>query len=197
MTDRKATCSRDTSETRISVDLNIDGSGSYEISTGIGFLDHMLELFTKHGLFDLKLKCDGDLGVDSHHSIEDIAIALGDAFKDAAGKKTGIRRYGSALITMDEALIRVALDLSGRPFLVCETGALRREEIRGFPTDMVEHFFRSFSTHFAMNLHIDVIRGEDSHHIVEGIFKAVTRALRDALTTDPRQTGVPSTKGLL
>ena len=197
MTERKGNCTRNTSETRIAVELNIDGSGRYEISTGIRFLDHMLELFAKHGLFDLTLKCDGDLEVDSHHSIEDIAIALGDAFSQAAGSKSGIRRYGSFLVPMDEALIRAALDLSGRPYLVCETGALRREEIRGFPTEMVEHFFRSFSTHFAMNLHIDVIRGEDSHHIVEGIFKSVTRALREALTIDPRQTGVPSTKGVL
>lgn len=197
MNQRKATSTRKTSETEISAALNIDGVGDYEISTGIGFLDHMLELFSKHGLFDIALKCDGDLHVDAHHSVEDIAITLGDCFKQAAGDKRGIRRYGHAYVPMDEALIRCALDLSGRPFLVCNLGNLKREEVGGLPTEMVEHFWRSFSTHFPMNLHIDVLRGDDTHHIIEGVFKSVTKALRGALSPDPRREGVPSTKGVL
>lgn len=197
MKKREATYSRKTTETEISVALNIDGEGAYKIETGIGFLNHMLELFTRHGLFDLTVTCKGDLEVDAHHSVEDIAIAIGECFKLAAGEKSGINRYGSALIPMDEALIRCALDLSGRPFLVCGLGQLNRESVGGLPTEMVEHFWRSFSTHFPMNLHIDVLRGEDTHHIIEGVFKAVTRSLRVALDTDPRRKGVPSTKGVL
>lgn len=194
---RTGKVSRKTSETEISVELNIDGAGNYAIDTGIGFLNHMLELFTRHGLFDLTVKCTGDLHVDAHHSVEDVAIAIGEAFKQAAGDKAGINRYGHAYIPMDEALIRCALDLSGRPYLVCELGKLRREVVGGLPTEMVEHFWRSFSTHFPMNLHIDLIRGEDTHHIIEGVFKAVTKALRIALDLDPRRKGVPSTKGVL
>lgn len=197
MKKREATYSRKTTETEISVALNIDGEGAYKIETGIGFLNHMLELFTRHGLFDLTVTCKGDLEVDAHHSVEDIAIAIGECFKLAAGEKSGINRYGSALIPMDEALIRCALDLSGRPYLVCGLGQLKRESVGGLPTEMVEHFWRSFSTHFPMNLHIDVLRGEDTHHIIEGVFKAVTRSLRVALDTDPRRKGVPSTKGVL
>ncbi|MCA8910358.1 MAG: imidazoleglycerol-phosphate dehydratase HisB [Planctomycetes bacterium] len=197
MSKREATFSRKTSETEISVELNIDGDGTYAIDTGIGFLNHMLELFTKHGLFNLNVKCKGDLEVDAHHSVEDIAIAIGECFKQAAGDKAGVNRYGSALIPMDEALIRCALDLSGRPYLVCELGNMKREEVGGLPTEMVEHFWRSFSTHFPMNLHIDVLRGDDTHHIIEGVFKAVTKALRNALDHDPRRKGVPSTKGVL
>ncbi|MCG3182519.1 MAG: Histidine biosynthesis bifunctional protein HisB [Planctomycetes bacterium] len=194
---RTASYSRKTSETQIAVEVNLDGEGKYAVQTGIGFLNHMLELFSKHGLFDLTVNCTGDLHVDAHHSVEDIAIAIGEAFKQAAGDKAGINRYGSSLIPMDEALIRCALDLSGRPFLVCELGQLKREEVGGLPTEMVEHFWRSFSTHFPMNLHIDVLRGDDTHHIIEGVFKAVTRALRFALDYDARRKGVPSTKGVL
>lgn len=197
MSERSAKNSRKTNETEISVELNLDGTGKYTVKTGIGFLDHMLELFSKHGLFDLNLTCQGDLHIDAHHSVEDIAITLGEAFKVAAGDKSGINRYGHVYVPMDEALIRCALDLSGRPFLVCEAGNLRREMVGELPTEMVEHFWRSFSTAFPMNLHIDVIRGEDSHHIVEGIFKAVTRALRIALSNDERREGVASTKGVL
>ncbi|MBZ0136249.1 MAG: imidazoleglycerol-phosphate dehydratase HisB [Planctomycetes bacterium] len=197
MSNRTGSVSRKTNETDISVEVNIDGEGKYAIDTGIGFLNHMLELFTKHGLFDLTVKCTGDLEVDAHHSVEDIAIAIGEAFKQAAGDKKGIHRYGHACIPMDEALLRCALDLSGRPYLVCKLGDLKREEVGGLPTEMVEHFWRSFSTHFPMNLHIDVIRGEDTHHIIEGIFKAVTKALRVALDNDPRRKDVPSTKGVL
>lgn len=194
---RTASFTRKTTETEISVELNIDGEGTYKIDTGIGFLNHMLELFTRHGLFDLKVTCKGDLEVDAHHSVEDIAIAIGECFKQGAGDKAGINRYGHALIPMDEALIRCALDLSGRPFLVAELGNMKREEVGGLPTEMVDHFWRSFSTHFPMNLHIDVLRGEDTHHIIEGVFKAVTKALRGALDYDPRRKGVPSTKGVL
>lgn len=194
---RKGQVARDTRETQIRASVDLDGTGVSSIKTGIGFLDHMLELFSKHGLFDIDLTCQGDLHVDAHHSVEDIAIALGEAFKLAAGDKAGIHRYGSALIPMDEALVRVALDLSGRPFLVCKLGELRREVVGGLPTEMVEHFWRSFSTHFPMNLHIDLLRGEDTHHIIEGTFKAVTKALRHALDFEPRQKGVPSTKGVL
>ncbi|MBE7493126.1 MAG: imidazoleglycerol-phosphate dehydratase HisB [Planctomycetes bacterium] len=194
---RRGSVSRKTSETEISVEVLIDGAGKYDVKTGIGFLDHMLELFTRHGLFDITLRCKGDLHVDAHHSVEDIAIALGEAFKQAAGDKAGIARYGFACVPMDETLVRCALDLSGRPYFVPNLGELRREVVGGLPTEMVEHFFRSFSTHFPMNLHLDVIRGHDTHHIIEGVFKSVTRALRAALTVDPRQQGVPSTKGVL
>lgn len=197
MSNRSASVERKTNETDIRVEVNVDGAGTYDVSTGIGFLDHMLELFAKHGLFDLTVKCDGDLDVDAHHSVEDIALALGQAFAQAAGDKRGIRRYGHAYVPMDEALIRCALDLSGRPFLVCNAGDLKREVVGGFPTEMVDHFFRSFSSNFPMNLHIDVIRGDDTHHIIEGIFKAVTKALRTALEDDPRRDDVPSTKGVL
>lgn len=194
---RRGSVSRKTSETEISVEVLIDGAGKYDVKTGIGFLDHMLELFTRHGLFDITLRCKGDLHVDAHHSVEDIAIALGEAFKQAAGDKAGIARYGFACVPMDETLVRCALDLSGRPYFVPNLGELRREVVGGLPTEMVEHFFRSFSTHFPMNLHIDVLRGEDTHHIVEGTFKAVTKALRAALDQDPRRKGIPSTKGVL
>lgn len=194
---RKGSFQRKTKETDISVSVELDGAGVYDVKSGIGFLDHMLELFARHGLFDLKLKCKGDLHVDAHHSVEDIAIALGEAFKAAAGDKKGILRYGHAYITMDETLVRAALDLSGRPFFVPNLGELKREVVGGMPTEMVEHFFRSFSTHFPMNLHIDVLRGNDTHHIIEGTFKAVTRALRAALSVDAREAGVPSTKGVL
>jgi imidazoleglycerol-phosphate dehydratase len=194
---RTGSYKRKTTETEISVELNIDGEGKYAIDTGIGFLNHMLELFTRHGLFDLSVKCKGDLHVDAHHTVEDVAIAIGEAFKQAAGDKAGINRYGHAYIPMDEALIRCALDLSGRPFLVCKLPELKREVVGGLPTEMVEHFWRSFSTHFPMNLHIDLLRGEDTHHIIEGVFKAVTKALRIALDTDPRRKGIPSTKGVL
>ncbi len=194
---RKGTYQRKTKETEISVSVDLDGAGDYDVKTGIGFLDHMLELFTRHGLFGLKVRCKGDLHVDAHHSVEDIAISLGEAFKAAAGDKKGILRYGHAYITMDEALVRAALDLSGRPFFVPNLGELKREVVGGLPTELVEHFFRSFSTHFPMNLHIDVLRGNDTHHIIEGTFKAVTRALRVALCVDAREAGVPSTKGVL
>ncbi|MBX3458748.1 MAG: imidazoleglycerol-phosphate dehydratase HisB [Planctomycetes bacterium] len=194
---RKGSVNRKTTETEISAEVNLDGDGTYSIKTGIGFLDHMLELFTKHGLFDVNVSCKGDLHVDAHHSVEDIAIALGEAFKQAAGDKAGINRYGHAYVPMDEALVRCALDLSGRPFLVANLGEMRREVVGGLPTEMVEHFFRSFSTHFPMNLHIDVLRGQDTHHIIEGTFKAVTKALRTALDHDPRRKGIPSTKGVL
>ena len=194
---RKGTFQRKTKETEISVSVELDGVGEYDVKTGIGFLDHMLELFTRHGLFDVKVRCKGDLHVDAHHSVEDIAIALGEAFKAAAGDKKGILRYGHAYITMDEALVRAALDLSGRPYFVPNLGELKREVVGGLPTEMVEHFFRSFSTHFPMNLHLDVLRGNDTHHIIEGTFKAVTRALRVALSVDAREAGVPSTKGVL
>ncbi len=194
---RKGTFQRKTKETEISVSVELEGAGEYDVKTGIGFLDHMLELFTRHGLFDLKVRCKGDLHVDAHHSVEDIAIALGEAFKVAAGDKKGILRYGHAYITMDEALVRAALDLSGRPYFVPNLGELKREVVGGMPTEMVEHFFRSFGTHFPMNLHIDVLRGHDTHHVIEGVFKAVTRALRVALSVDAREAGVPSTKGVL
>ena len=194
---RKGTFQRKTKETEISVSVELDGVGEYDVKTGIGFLDHMLELFARHGLFDVKVRCKGDLHVDAHHSVEDIAIALGEAFKAAAGDKKGILRYGHAYITMDEALVRAALDLSGRPYFVPNLGELKREVVGGLPTEMIEHFFRSFSTHFPMNLHLDVLRGNDTHHIIEGTFKAVTRALRIALSVDAREAGVPSTKGVL
>lgn len=194
---RTARVERRTRETRIAVELDLDGSGRADLASGIPFLDHMLDQVARHGMVDLTVRAEGDLEIDAHHTVEDIGIVLGQALAKAAGDKAGIARYGFACVPMDETLVRCALDLSGRPYFVPNLGELRREVVGGLPTEMVEHFFRSFSTHFPMNLHLDVIRGHDTHHIIEGVFKSVTRALRAALTVDPRQQGVPSTKGVL
>lgn len=196
-TSREASVSRRTNETDVCVHVALDGSGESEIATGIGFLDHMLNLFAKHGLFDLEISCQGDLGVDDHHSVEDVAITLGLAFKEALGAKTGITRFGSSTVPMDEALCRSVIDLSGRSFLVYEAPRVTRQSIGNFSVEMVEHFWRSFADSLKCNLHIDVIRGRNAHHVVEAGFKATALALRAAVVPDPRITGVLSTKGSL
>ena len=196
MSIRTATVERKTAETAIKLVLNIDGTGKGVIDSGIGFFDHMLNLLTAHGLFDLTLACDGDLEVDGHHSIEDIGIALGEAFKKAIGNKAGIRRYASFYLPMDEALVLVALDFSGRPFLVYDGGDMA-PMIGGFDTELTEEFLRAFAVNAGLTLHVKVIYGTNSHHKVEAIFKGLGHALREALEKDPRVDGIPSTKGML
>jgi imidazoleglycerol-phosphate dehydratase len=193
---REAEIRRKTKETDIRVRLNLDGSGKSKISTGLAFLDHMLTLFAKHGLFDLDLACKGDLEIDDHHSVEDIAITLGQALVQALGDKAGIRRYGEAVVPMDEALCRSIIDLSGRFYLVYEAET-RRQKIGNFSVELAEHFWRSLAETAKFNLHIDCLRGRNTHHILEGTFKASARALRQAVERDPRVKGVPSTKGSL
>ena len=193
---REALVRRKTKETDVRVKLTLDGDGRSRISTGLPFLDHMLELFAKHGLFNLEVTCQGDLEIDDHHSVEDIAITLGQALVEALGDKAGIRRYGEAIVPMDEALCRSVIDLSGRFYLVYEV-TTRRQKIGNFSVELAEHFWRSFAETAKFNLHIDCLRGRNTHHILEGTFKATTRALRQAAERDPRITGVLSTKGVL
>jgi imidazoleglycerol-phosphate dehydratase len=193
---RQASLQRKTAETDIQLTLTVDGSGHSQIDTGIGFLDHMLTLFAKHGLFDLQVKVIGDTHVDFHHTVEDTGIVLGQAFKEALGAKTGLTRYGWCYLPMDEALSRVVVDLSGRTFL--EYRAPQRADAIGlFPFQLVEEFCRGFANSLAANLHVEVLYGRDSHHLAESIFKGLARALDQATTIDPRVTGVPSTKNLL
>ena len=187
---------RKTKETDISIELNLDGSGKGEINSGIGFLDHMLELFSFHGLFDLNLKCKGDLEIDSHHSTEDIGIALGLSFLEAVGEKKGIYRYGSSYVPMDESLIRTVLDFSGRPEFVF-FGEFFQPTIGKLDTQMITHFFKSFAIYSRMNLHISILYGKNDHHKCEGMFKSVGRALREAIEIDPRRKEVTSTKGII
>ncbi|MBA3241520.1 MAG: imidazoleglycerol-phosphate dehydratase HisB [Acidobacteria bacterium] len=193
---REAEVRRKTKETDVRVRIGLDGGGRSEVSTGIPFLDHMLELFARHGLFDLEVECRGDLDIDDHHSVEDIAITLGQAVAQALGDKQGIGRYGSALVPMDEALCRAVIDLSGRFYLVYEVET-RRQQIGNFSVELAEHFWRSFAEAARCNLHLDCLRGRNTHHILEGTFKAAARALRQAVERDPRVVGVPSTKGIL
>ncbi len=193
---RTSLVERQTKETKISLEINVDGKGSYCITTGIPFLDHMLELFAKHGLFDLKITASGDTDVDDHHTVEDIGMCLGEAFNNALGDKTGINRYGSFLLPMDEALAEVAIDLSGRPFVVFNA-EWQQEKIKTFDTSLVEEFWRGFGTRALANLHINVKTGKDAHHVCEAIFKGVARALDSASTIDSRRTDIPSTKGTL
>jgi imidazoleglycerol-phosphate dehydratase len=193
---RTATVHRKTKETDIRVSLNVDGSGRSSISTGLPFLDHMLDLFAKHGLFDLEVNCKGDLEIDDHHSVEDIAITIGQALVEALGDKAGINRYGEAVVPMDEALCRSVIDLSGRFYLVYEVHT-KRQKIGNFSVELAEHFWRSFAETAKFNLHIDCLRGKNTHHMLEGTFKATTRALRQAVEFNPRVTGVLSTKGSL
>ena len=193
---RVAQIQRKTKETNVRVQLNLDGTGSSRVSTGMPFLDHMLELFAKHGLFDLEIVCKGDLEIDDHHSVEDVAITLGQALAQALADKSGIRRYGEAIVPMDEALCRSVIDLSGRFYLVYEVET-RRQKIGNFSVELAEHFWRSFAETAKFNLHIDCLRGRNTHHILEGTFKATARALRQAVERDPRITGVLSTKGVL
>lgn len=193
---RSAEIIRKTKETDIRITLSLDGTGASQIDTGIPFLDHMLDLFSRHGLFDLTVKCRGDLQIDDHHSVEDVAICLGKAFLKAVGDKAGIARYGMSLVPMDEALCRTVVDLSGRFYLVYAVEAKRRR-IGNFSVELAEHFWRSFAESLKCNLHIDLLRGRNTHHILEATFKATSRALKQAVERDPRITGVLSTKGAL
>ena len=196
MNPRTATKSRKTKETDIRVSFALDGTGMSKIITGLPFLDHMLELFAKHGLFDLEIRCNGDLQIDDHHSVEDIAITLGQTLTQALGEKTGINRYGEAIVPMDEALCRSVIDLSGRFYLVYEVPT-KRQRIGNFSVELAEHFWRSFAETAKFNLHIDCLRGRNTHHMLEGTFKATARALRQAVDLNPRVVGVLSTKGSL
>ncbi len=193
---RQAEIKRKTKETDIRVALDLDGSGAGRIGTGIPFLDHMLDLFARHGLFDLEVSCRGDLQIDDHHSVEDIAICLGQAFAQALGDKQGITRYGHAYLPMDETLARAVVDLSGRSFLVYRVNQTR-DQIGTFSVELAEHFWHSFAEHCQCNLHIEVFYGRNQHHILESVFKAASRALSQAVRLDPRIKGVMSTKGTL
>lgn len=193
---RKARVERTTAETTIRLDLNLDGTGTYAIETGIGFFDHMLCLFAKHGRFDIQLACRGDLNVDVHHSVEDVGIVLGQAVTEALGDKRGIKRFGHAYVPMDESLARVCVDLSGRSALAFNA-PLQKEKTGQFDTEVAPDFFKAWADNAKANLHIDLIRGTNSHHSIEAIFKAWARALAEAVSVDPRVKGVPSTKGRL
>jgi imidazoleglycerol-phosphate dehydratase len=194
---RSATLERKTSETEIRLTLNLDGSGVSKISTGIAFFDHMLTLFSKHGLMDLELTAKGDIEVDYHHTVEDTGILLGQAIAKALGEKAGIRRYGFFYVPMDEALVRSVVDLSGRPFLAYNAPADVPAIGSAFSFQLVEEFLRAISVNAGMNLHVDVLAGRDAHHMAEGIFKSLARALDEATRIDPRVQGIPSTKGVL
>jgi imidazoleglycerol-phosphate dehydratase len=191
---RKARKYRKTSETEISLSLGLDGKGLGKIKTGIPFFDHMLNLFARHGLFDLEVKAKGDLDVDLHHTVEDVGIVLGQALATALGKKEGIRRYGCAHVPMDETLARVVVDLSGRPYLELR-GLNRRGRAGNFSAQLVEEFLRALSVQGGMNLHAEILYGRDVHHQIEALFKAMAKALQEAVSRDPRVKGVPSTKG--
>lgn len=193
---RRAQISRKTLETDISLSINIDGKGEGKIETGIGFFDHMLNLFTKHGLLDMDLKAVGDLHVDCHHTVEDVGIVLGQAISKALGDKKSIKRYGMSYVPMDEALAMVVLDLGGRPYLVFDV-AYGSERVGNMDTEMVEEFFRAVSVNAGMNLHVKMLYGSNSHHIIEAIFKAFGRALDEAARIDDRIEGVMSTKGTI
>jgi imidazoleglycerol-phosphate dehydratase len=193
---RFATIARQTAETDITANLTIDGVGKSQISTGIGFLDHMLNLWSKHGLFDLVINVNGDLDVDGHHTVEDTGIVLGQAIAKALGDKSGIKRYGTAFVPMDEALAMVSLDISGRPYLVFEA-AIPAQRIGTLDGELVEEFLRALAVHAGLTLHVRLLSGKNSHHIVEAIFKALGRALDEATRKDERIVGVMSTKGML
>lgn len=196
MSERIASIQRKTKETDISARLNIDGTGSSTINTGIGFFNHMLEGFAKHGFFDLNLNCEGDLAVDCHHTIEDCGIVLGNAVKEAIGDKKGIKRFGSCILPMDETLVLCAIDLSGRPYLVFD-GEFTTDRVGYMDTEMVKEFFYAVSYSAEMNLHIKVLNSGNNHHMIEAMFKSFARALDEATTLDPRITDVMSTKGSL
>lgn len=193
---RRAEVERKTSETRIRLDLDLDGTGAYEVETPIGFLTHMIEQVARHGMFDLRVKAEGDVHIDGHHTTEDLAIALGRAVAQALGDKAGIRRYGWATLPMDEARVTVTLDLSGRPFFVWRV-PLPKAKVGDFDTELVEVFFEGFVRGAQCNLHAELHEGENLHHIIEITFKAFAKALRAAVELDPRAGGVPSTKGTL
>ena len=194
---RRATIARKTAETEITVEINLDGTGAYDNRTGVGFFDHMLDQLARHSLIDLTIAATGDLYIDDHHTVEDVGITLGQALTQALGDKRGIRRYGSCLLPMDEALVRAALDLSGRPFLVWDL-PFPTPKIGSFDTELVREFFQAFSTHGGITLHVTGLAGINSHHIAEAAFKSVARALREAVEPDPRRSdAIPSTKGAL
>ena len=193
---RSAEIVRTTTETDINLSLNLDGKGEYKIDSGVPFLDHMLNLWTRHGLFDLDLKAQGDVEIDDHHTVEDIGISLGQALKEALGSKEGIKRYGTSYVPMDETLVLVSLDLSGRPFLVFKAD-LPAAKVGNFDTELVEEFLRAFAFNGGVTLHVKLIEGGNTHHIIEAIFKALGRALREAVSIDPKIEGVLSTKGQL
>jgi imidazoleglycerol-phosphate dehydratase len=194
---RKGRISRDTSETKILVEVNLDGNGTYDVATGIGFLDHMVEQFSRHSLIDVTMKVDGDLHIDQHHTTEDSAIALGQAIAQALGDKAGIGRYGHAYSPMDETLTRVALDISGRPFLVWKVD-LAGPRLGEWDTELIEHWFHSVAQAAGITLHVQLLYGQNNHHVCEAIFKGFARAMRQAVELDPRKGGaIPSTKGQL
>jgi imidazoleglycerol-phosphate dehydratase len=193
---RKATVKRETGETNIWLELDLDGQGLLTGKTGVGFFDHMLHLFVRHGGFNLNLEVTGDLEVDAHHTVEDLGICLGKAFTQAVGDKRGISRYGSAWVPMDETLMLAVVDLSGRPYLGMQV-LLPSPKVGSFDTELVEEFWRAFVNHGGITLHIKQDTGSNTHHIIEAVFKACGRALREAVALDPREAGIPSTKGLL
>lgn len=193
---RSANITRQTGETNITASLEIDGTGNSQITTGIGFFDHMLILFAKHGFFDLNLTAAGDLHIDGHHTVEDAGIVLGQTFAKALGNKSGIKRYGTAFVPMDEALVMVSLDISGRPFLAFDV-EIPTERIGTFDSELTEEFLRALTVHAGLTLHVRLMAGKNAHHIVEGVFKALGRALDEATRTDERIVGVMSTKGML
>jgi len=194
---RKAKITRKTAETDISVAINLDGTGVYDNKTGVGFFDHMLDQLSRHSLVDITVRASGDLHIDDHHTVEDVGIALGQALVKAVGDKKGIRRYGDCHLAMDDAQVRCALDLSARPYLICNLD-IPTAKIGSFDSELVREFFQALSTHGGITLHIDRLHGFNSHHIVEAAFKAVARALRIALETDPQKADeIPSTKGML
>jgi imidazoleglycerol-phosphate dehydratase len=196
MNARTAIINRTTSETDVTVTINVDGNGLGQVQTGVQFLDHMLMLFAKHGIFDLEISCKGDLGIDAHHSVEDIGICLGMALEKALGDKEGIVRFAHSYFPMDETLVRVAIDLSGRPYLVYNLKT-ERERVGELDSDLIEEFWKAVVTHARLNLHIELLYGRNMHHIFEAVFKATARALSIATRVDPRVQGVPSTKGVL
>ncbi len=194
---RKARIDRTTAETEITVEIDLDGSGTYDNQTGVGFFDHMLDQLARHSLIDMTVRAKGDLHIDDHHTVEDTGIALGQALTAALGDKRGIRRYGACLLPMDDALVRAALDLSARPFLVWNV-PFDAQKIGTFDTELVREFFQALSTHGGITLHVERLAGLNAHHVAEATFKAVARSLREAVETDPRKSdAVPSTKGSL
>ena len=197
MSERMASINRNTNETKIEVSLNLDGTGVAEIKTGVGFLDHMLDLFVKHGLFDGKIVANGDTWIDDHHTTEDIGIVLGQAFLQALGDKRGIKRYGNAFVPMDDALAQVVVDCSNRPHLEYRVEPALQAKVGTFDTELVHEFLWKFALEARINLHVIVPYGRNTHHIIEAIFKALARAIDAAVEIDPRVKGVPSTKGLL
>lgn len=193
---RVGTVERQTTETKIAVTVNLDGAGRSQIQTGIGFFDHMLILWTKHGHFDLTADVDGDFHIDGHHAVEDMGIVLGQAFVQALGDKAGIKRYGNAFVPMDETMAQVCVDISGRPFLHYDA-MIATERVGAFDTELVEEFLRAFAQHAGLTLHVRVLYGKNAHHIIEAIFKALARSLAEAVQQDERISGVMSTKGSL